>query len=136
MRSRLALLSLLLASTVTAAAGSEYRPVRCTERRPYEGGPLYSKSVELPPSDFALGGAEERRAPEPWSPIPRRTVHSSPSRSIRTDRRRRWRTSCCGPFGKPAPTKPPRRSLDEPAMIFANDRQKPLSAAGRRRGSP
>ena len=57
MRSRLALLSLLLASTVIAAAGSEYRPVRCTERRPYEGGPLDSKSVELPPSDFALGGA-------------------------------------------------------------------------------
>lgn len=47
----------LLISAAALAAESDYRPVRCARRLPYEGAPLYAKGVELPPPDFALGEA-------------------------------------------------------------------------------
>ncbi len=57
MRSRLlALLTLLLAAPyLFAAEPSDDKPVRCKKRLPYQGGPLYAKSVDLPPADFAFG---------------------------------------------------------------------------------
>lgn len=48
---------LLVAAGTFAAEPPGYKPVRCTKRLPYQGGPIYAKSVELPPSDFTLGSS-------------------------------------------------------------------------------
>ncbi len=38
------------------APGRDYKPARCSNRLPYQGKPPYTKPIELPPPDIALGG--------------------------------------------------------------------------------